>query len=220
MASTIPQQSLYTQRPGFCEAISNGQSHTLFVIQKHHSHLTVSMGCTCWEYSWCHRESLDKEVDLCDPNRQRKYFLELSNGRGRDFDLLQLFPPLSLNWNPSNPPRDSVLYWTYKYELHIIPLFQRSYQHEINHDSNIHILSPLCNTTPHITIPTLFVARSNSKRIPIRRPLATESSTLNFQHNQGRNPLSVFKCPHIRITIFWTRKKTIVLRIPIQSSDG
>lgn len=84
----------------------------------------------------------------------------------------------------------------------------------------IHILYPLCNTTLHITTPTLFVAGSNSERITIRRPFATEGSTLNFQHNQGRNPLSVFECPYVRITIFWTRKKTIVLRIPIQSGDG
>ena len=54
--------------------------------------------------------SLGREVDLYDPNRQRKYFLEFSNGRGREFDLLQLSLPLSLNWNLSNPPRDSVLH--------------------------------------------------------------------------------------------------------------
>ena len=164
--------------------------------------------------------SLGREVDLYDPNRQRKYFLEFSNGRGREFDLLQLSLPLSLNWNLSNPPRDSVLHWTYKYELQFIPLSQRFYHHEFNHSSDIHILYPLCNTTLHITTPTLFVAGSNSERITIRRPFATEGSTLNFQHNQGRNPLSVFECPYVRITIFWTRKKTIVLRIPIQSGDG
>lgn len=173
------------------------------------------MGCMYWEYSSCHQANLGREVDQYDPNRQRKYFLESLNGRDHDPDLLPSYPHLSLNWIPLNPPRDFVLHWMYKYELHIIPFSNNAINMNSIQASIFTYNLSFCNTTIHITSPTLFVTWSNSERITVWRPFATKSSTLNFQHNEGRNPLSIFKCPHIRITVFGTRKKTVILRIPI-----
>ena len=68
--------------------------------------------------------------------------------------------------------------------------------------------------------PTLFMTRSYSKRLTIRRPFSTQRSSLDLQHDQSWNPRSVFKCPNVGIAVLRAGENAVVVRVPIQRSHG